>query len=317
MRIISSSVLLLDQPNTPLDAMRRIEMCGRVCYKSEGKITPDSYQNFIKRIVKRGHEAVLEHAALAVRLDSPKAKGWFNALDLHSDFCGEKLYLKRTRGQSGIVLSGNFRAWRDALRLCINGEVRIPRELVRILEAYSPVFSDLLGLVGVTDDGRVVLVTPSELKADYEIRAHTFRTFRFVCDRGVSHELVRHRPASFCQESTRYCNYAREDFGKEIAVILPRCFGANTVMYGTFMEAAVTAERLYFELLDKGATAQEARAVLPNCLKTELVMTAPIEEWLHVFRLRCSEVAHPQMREVATRAKELLIADMPQVKEWL
>lgn len=72
MRIISSSVLLLDQPNTPLDAMRRIEMCGRVCYKSEGKITPDSYQNFIKRIVKRGHEAVLEHAALAVSLDSPK-----------------------------------------------------------------------------------------------------------------------------------------------------------------------------------------------------------------------------------------------------
>lgn len=316
MRIISSSVLLLDQPITPLDAMRRIEMCGRVCYKSEGKITPDSYQAFIKRIVKRGHEAVLEHAALAVRL-SPKAEERFNALDLHSDFCGEKLYLKRTRGQSGVVVSGNFRAWRDALRLCIDGEVSVPRELVRILEAYNPVFSDLLGLVAVTDGGRVVPVTPSELKADYEIRAHTFRTFRFVCDRGVSHELVRHRPASFCQESTRYCNYAREDFGKEITVILPRCFGADTVMYGTFMEAAVTAERLYFELLDKGATAQEARAVLPNCLKTELVMTASIEEWLHVFRLRCSEAAHPQTREVATRAKELLIADTPQVKEWL
>lgn len=122
----------------------------------------------------------------------------------------------------------------------------------------------------------------------------------FVCDRGVSHELVRHRVASFSQESTRYCNYSKDKFGNEITFIDPR--GAFPEMsesrFSMWSEAMSDAEMHYLTMVSFGAKAQEARAVLPNSLKTEVVMTANPREWRHVFKLRCAEAAHPQMREV-------------------
>ena len=152
----------------PIDGatiLKRLEQCGRVCYRSEDKITEGSAEKFVAGIIKRGHEAVLEHCSFTVK---------------------------------------------------------------------------------------------------------------FICDRGVSHEIVRHRMASYCQESTRYCNYGK---GKRIAMR--------------------DAEDAYFALLDEGCSPQEARSVLPNSLKTEVVMTANIREWRHFLKLRCSPAAHPQMREVA------------------
>lgn len=176
---------------TPLDGdaiLKHIELCGRVCYKSEDKITPGSSCKFIASIIKRGHEAVLEHFSVTVR---------------------------------------------------------------------------------------------------------------FVVDRGVSHELVRHRLASYCQESTRYCNYSKDGFGNEITVIRP-CFCAKGSMQMEIWEnAMMKAEAHYMAMLNLGATPQEARSVLPNSLKTEVVMTANLREWRHFFKLRCSPAAHPQMREVA------------------
>lgn len=127
---------------------------------------------------------------------------------------------------------------------------------------------------------------------------HGAITVRFICDRGVSHELVRHRLAAFSQESTRYCNYSKDKFGQELTFIRPLFFQPGTEKYRKWVIACQAAEASYLMLLDDGATAQEARSVLPNSLKTEIVMTTNPREWRHVFRMRCDKAAHPQMREV-------------------
>lgn len=127
---------------------------------------------------------------------------------------------------------------------------------------------------------------------------HGSITVRFVVDRGVSHELVRHRLASFSQESTRYCNYSKGKHGSEITVIEPCFWVDNDKAYITWEWMCGQAEQIYFELLHHGATPQEARSVLPNSLKTEIVMTANPREWRHIFQVRCHRDAHPQMREV-------------------
>lgn len=131
---------------------------------------------------------------------------------------------------------------------------------------------------------------------------HGAITVRFICDRGVTHELVRHRLAAFSQESTRYCNYAKSKFGHEITFIQPCFWNGHAVKDSEPMAlwrlACQQAEKFYLALLDSGATAQEARSVLPNSLKTEIVVTANPREWRHIFRMRCDKAAHPQMREV-------------------
>lgn len=139
---------------------------------------------------------------------------------------------------------------------------------------------------------------------------------RFVVDRGVSHEIVRHRIASYCQESTRYCNYGRGDFGTEITVIQPYFMHPGMKDFQIWEKACSIAEDAYFDLLDYGCTAQEARDVLPNSLKTELVMTTNLREWRHFFKLRAlgtTGAPHPQMREVATPLLREFAATIPVV----
>jgi len=127
---------------------------------------------------------------------------------------------------------------------------------------------------------------------------HSAMTVKFTCDRGVSHELVRHRLAAYSQESTRYANYAQDRFGSEITVIKPCFWEEGSEPYQVWEESMRQAERAYMRLLEIGARPQEARSVLPNSLKTEVVMTANFREWRHVFRMRCQKRAHPQIREV-------------------
>lgn len=169
------------------DILNKIERCGRVCYKSEGKIEEGSAEKFVANLIKRGHEAVLEHASVTVK---------------------------------------------------------------------------------------------------------------FVVDRGISHEIVRHRLASYCQESTRYCNYAQDDFGSEITFIIPDYLTYKSPGWNTWKEAMKACEDAYFKMLDIGHSPQEARAVLPNSTKTEVIMTANLREWRTFFKLRTAQAAHPQMREV-------------------
>lgn len=128
---------------------------------------------------------------------------------------------------------------------------------------------------------------------------HEKVTVMFVVDRGITHEIVRHRIGSYSQESTRYCNYSNNKFGNEISVIKPYFWENNEAAYEEWYKACLQAEASYFALLDMGSSPQEARSVLPTCLKTEIAVTFNLREWRHFFALRCSAAAHPQMREVA------------------
>ena len=159
-------------------------------------------------------------------------------------------------------------------------------------------------------DGTAERFIGNILKRGHEsVIEHEAITVRFVCDRGVTHEIVRHRIASYSQESTRYCNYTSDKFGNEITVIdLAGGFGYDLnnaddkKKYDIWTRSMEEAEKAYFEMLEAGATAQEARSVLPNSLKTEIVMTMNLRSWRNFFKLRTDKAAHPQMREVANLA---------------
>lgn len=139
---------------------------------------------------------------------------------------------------------------------------------------------------------------------------HEKITVMFIVDRGITHEIVRHRIGSYSQESTRYCNYSHNKFGQEITVIKPYYLKGHKA-YDSWYESCETAEKSYFAMLEQGCSPQEARAVLPTCLKTEIAVTYNMREWRHFFTLRCSAAAHPQMREVAIPLLLLFQARLP------
>lgn len=201
MKIIEPSVELIEKPEQA-KLIRYIETAARVCYKSEDKMTEGSGERIVRDLIKRGHEAAIEHGAVSVRI---------------------------------------------------------------------------------------------------------------ICDRGVSHEIVRHRLASYCQESTRYCNYTKEKHGGEVTFILPP-WVQNPPQTGTdkvWHLAMSDAEDDYQYLISQGWTPEQARSILPNSLKTEIVMTANMREWRHFLRLRTSKNAHPQMRQVAKMILDLLKTNYP------
>ena len=139
------------------------------------------------------------------------------------------------------------------------------------------------------------------IKNNHEsVLEHEKVSVRIICDRGVTHEIVRHRIGSYSQESTRYCNYTKDKFCNEITVITPSFFH-NTEKYDIWKEAIKKAEEYYFKLINLGAAPQEARTVLPNSIKTEIIVTYNLREWRHFLRQRTSKLAHPQMREIALK----------------
>ena len=172
----------------------------------------------------------------------------------------------------------------------------------KILEKIEKVARTCYKSEGKIQEGSAAKMVASLIKSGHEaMLEHVSVTVKFVVDRGISHELVRHRLASFAQESTRYCNYSKDDFGSEITFIIPEYLDYKSAGWNTWKETMKACEDSYFKLLDSGLTPQEARAVLPNSLKTEVVMTANLREWRHFFRLRAAGVTgtpHPQMLEV-------------------
>lgn len=169
----------------------------------------------------------------------------------------------------------------------------------------------------ITDESAIAFVKQLIVRGHEAMIEHYSITVKVICDRGVSHEIVRHRLASYAQESTRYCNYSKDKFDNQITFIQPCWFDdsitgryeSDLCNYETYMEAAGEVktwmlamqyvEDAYIELLDKGWAAQQARSVLPNSLKTEIVITMNLREWRHFFSLRTAVAAHPQMREIA------------------
>lgn len=160
----------------------------------------------------------------------------------------------------------------------------------RVCYQSEPTTSDALFVMKIIERGHESVLEHEKLSV------------RIICDRGVSHELVRHRIASYSQESTRYCNYSKDKFGNELTFIrppwVPEGFGGNQAAQG-WKQAMLYAELYYRDLLEWGWTPEQARTVLPNSLKTEVVMTANLREWRHFFRLRCAPAAHPQMGQIA------------------
>ncbi len=205
MIVINSSFEIIDDINGN-EILNKLEKIGRTCYKSEDKITQDSSKTFIKNIIKRGHESVIEHESISVKV---------------------------------------------------------------------------------------------------------------ICDRGVTHEIVRHRLASYSQESTRYCNYTKDKFNNQLTFIKPSFFDEKSNEFNIWKSEMESIEKKYFDLVNEGVKPEEARSILPNSLKTEIVITMNLRSWRHFFKLRCDKSAHPQIREVAKPILSKFIELIPEVFEDL
>lgn len=163
----------------------------------------------------------------------------------------------------------------------------------------------------ITNNSAISFVQKIIQRGHFSVLEHASASLRIICDRAISHEWVRHRLWSYSQESTRYCNYEKDRFGKEITVIEPPELTPN--QFQCWKYAVENAEAGYFRMLEQGCKPQIARSVLPNCLKTEFVATTNFRNWLHFFNLRCAPAAHPQMQEVANMAKDILTKECPEI----
>ncbi len=150
------------------------------------------------------------------------------------------------------------------------------------------------------------------IKSGHEsVIEHVSITFKIICDRGVSHEIVRHRLASYSQESSRYCDYSGEKFGGELTFIKPCFWNDGDENYLLWKKTMSQIEETYLAMRKNDAKPEEARSILPNSLKTELFMTANLREWRHFLKLRTSKRAHPQMRQIALQIYEILSSKLP------
>ena len=278
------------------DPFKKIEKIGRTCYKSEKNITDESALTFYKNLVEHQHTAILEHATFIFEIKD----------GLLFNFLTKYKYLNCTshhhQGTERFLVSGNLRAINET------GDA----VLLRALSKVNPdlVYKDFLPVTSYDHSIKVVDFYDIPFKTNEEIKKHSYTTMRFTCDRGVSHEVVRHRPFSFAQESTRYVNYSKDRFGGgDIAFIKPAEYDKwDDFSKVAFENALKEAESWYNKLTEFGRTAQEARAVLPNAVKTELIVTGNDEEWQHFFDLRSrgtTGAPHPDMKKIADMALKL------------
>lgn len=323
MKIIAPSVEIM-RTGLETDFMtpeQFIEKVGRTCYKSEDKITGDSAAKFVGNLIKRGHEAMIEHWNLIFKMTDEGYEeflgDWNNLIQNACIETEDRLrpYLRFTDyecddGEIRYIVSGNMRSWRDFVKAFVEVFGNIPHYLHYLIHNYPIFFPEYQDCVPENFNIDILVpISASDLN-ESERRIHQDVTIKFVCDRGVSHEIVRHRVASFAQESTRYCNYGLDKFGNEITVIRPSWCTEGYDKYEGWRIGCITAERYYFTMLADGATPQEARSVLPSSTKTEIIVTMNLNGWEHFFELRCPSNAHPDMQEVAIMARELYRSEL-------
>lgn len=265
------------------DVKKQIELAGRICYKSEDKITDDSCEEFVQRMINMGHMSMLEHGTI------------YLTVPVNEDKNGIAYYF--------------------------------------IINPYSTIkFED--GNAYITTNYRVIIENKLEEYLKYmsePTKNHVKRiTYKFICDRGVSHEIVRHRSMSFAQESTRYCNYNKDKFDNEITYIIPTkledklnpgqytywdddwcdlndykiMYPCNNDDVDVFLQQLNGDELSYSFLIDSGWKPQEARQILPNALKTEIIVTGFEHDWEAFIRLRSAKNAHPDIQKLANLIKE-------------
>ena len=287
MKLIESSVQIIEEK----DPYKMIELAGRTCYKSEDKITENSAKEFVDRMIKLGHGAMLEHGTIYLKIDKTE-DGHLPPARLYWSDGNHKKYTRVRKHGNSIYVTTNLRVIVENNRL----------------------------------DDLQYQVEPTE---HHEKRI----TAKFICDRGVSHEFVRHRVFSFAQESTRYCDYSKDKFGNDITYIIPSWLDLPEGKYSNwdndwcdvselkllypevdnlsdpancFLQSIKNAEYYYFMLINRGWKPQQARQVLPNATKTELVMTGFESDWEHFFELRCSGAAHPDAKKLADELRSLM-----------
>lgn len=302
MKLINSKVEIIEQEPGISGIYKQIEIAGRTAYKSEDKITEDSAKTFVDMLIKNGHGAALEHGTVYLQIPRNKVS---ELIDIHDFNFYESPYVYWNYADDYVYITTNYRA---------------------LLEHH---YEDLLEYV----------VEPTD--------KHKKRiTVRFTCDRGVSHEFVRHRVFSFLQESTRFCNYSKDKYGNQLTFIIPEwvkefpsgnlpegeyyywdgdwCKRVD-VEHGTktqddiirnadnndavnlFLWGLSNDESYYLQMVNKfGLKPQEARQILPNALKTELIMTGTVEQWDEFFRLRRAPDAHPDARKLANELYNMI-----------
>jgi thymidylate synthase (FAD) len=253
--------------------LRLIEKAGRTCYQSWNKVTNDSCLRFAKKLAESGHFAMIEHSNLVIR---------FAGIDYDDLFCDSK-FLTVNSNEIVTWVGGNFRAWMEWLGI------------QNILDLETAVLSHIP--YPQTQIVRDLNAIPSELKRF---------TVKFNTSRNNSHELVRHRPASFAQLSQRYVDHTRD-----MTFILPvHYYNDRGPAYELWVKGCEIAEKVYKELKQFGESNQQARSVLPNCFGTELIITADMGEWHHIFNLRCSTGADPNMQDLMIPLRQEMMSTL-------
>lgn len=267
MKYTNASYEIWEQEPGIQGIFKQIERAGRICYKSEDNITEDSAEPFVQRMIDSKHTAMLEHGTVY-------------------------LYVKHDE-QDGVDMGDPYDI---SLNLILN-RFTVHKSNYDTHESFFT--TNLRVLVeNFPNDWRDIL---NEYCVDYDDRFIYRPTVHFTCNRQVSHEFVRHRVFSFAQESTRYCNYTKGKFGGELTFIDP-CWKCTKLQHEQLTSALRYAETYYKYLIDAGFQPQQAATVLPNALKTELVMTGTVEQWDGFFDLRARGTTgkpHPQAKELA------------------
>jgi thymidylate synthase (FAD) len=284
----------LDQQSLAL----RIEACGRLCYKSEDKITEESAPVFIRNILKHGHNSVAEMAVVTLEVIVEKdsiAGQLFNSLPryLNIDLLEKNI----------LLITASVRAFRELY--LEHGNLKIVKAITAfLLKRHSLFFDDITPERGIVPQSGVLvkklyLSEVGNLPVNLFAR-HRYLAVKFVVNRAVTHEMVRHRPCSFLQESQRYCRYGTAKFGNQVTFIKPLFYNdEDGEEYTLWAQAMAETEKIYLKLLET-STPQAARTVLPNSCKTELIVYANLMQWVHMFKLRVAKGADPSMREVMT-----------------
>jgi len=294
MRIIKPCFTILDeldQQSLPV----RIEYCGRICYKSEHRIDRESAIPFVRKMAEHGHNSVLEMGVVTLIVTCSTPEPINNLF-----FCQPRFLQIDRLSAHRLLVTGSIRAFREMLLLYPTDA--ISRTITLFLADRHPYFFETL----LNDAGGEL---PSDISVEKmglkeieqldstQCAKHRYLAVKFIVNRAVTHELVRHRPCTFLQESQRYCRYSDDKFGNEVTFIKPMFFDEQSAEFAIWKQAMEAMEQQYFRLLET-STAQAARTVLPNSCKTEIIVYANLLEWQHILLLRTSKAAEPSMREV-------------------
>lgn len=289
-----SEVYFLNQLD---DICTHIEHCGRTCYKSENLITKETAIPFITGILKSGHESVTEHANVIFSLPNTVLN---HKIFEMRDVRGLNVSLEKDPldGIEKIIVSGNMRSFRDIAR---------QYDIHDFLYAIgNPLFYIKEGEKLQFDGLKIESVQQSRFS-----ELHNYITTHSTCDVGAYKDITRHRLASFSIESTRYCNYSKGKFGAELTMIEPSNIEKGSDMYAEWLKAVNNIEQSYMKMAEMGAKGDQLRMILPHSTKADMIMTANVAEWKHIFSLRCHSAAHPSVRVIMKKILALCYQTWP------